>query len=67
MSEFERIFIHFPEYNVIVYQTYRYAVIPDQAEYHIRVYYPALSIQQRRGVILAIKEIPGLARLKEEI
>ena len=67
MSGFQHVFQHIPEYRVMICQACKFAVVPDQAEYHIRVHHPTLSIQQRREILSAIEQLPDLARSKQEI
>lgn len=67
MLDFDQIFSHFQQYQVIVCQQCTYAVVPSQIRRHLRDHHRLINAVRYSEIIQAFQQKEGVAHSKENI
>lgn len=67
MDEFNRIFLSYDEYRIIVCTICQFAVVPSQIDQHLKKHHSRLTHQQRRNVAQEVQSLPQLALVESDV
>ena len=67
MDEFNRIFLSYDEYRIIVCTICQFAVVPSQIDQHLKKHHSRLTHQQRRNVAQKVQSLPQLALVEADV
>jgi len=67
MEQFNHIFIHYPEYRIIICKQCQSAIIPANLQTHLNKNHIELQPRTRKEIVKVAEQIAGLARVKEDI
>ena len=67
MDDFNRIFLSYDEYRIIVCTICQFAVVPSQIECHLKQHHSRLTHQQRRIMAQKVQSLPQLALVESDV
>ena len=67
MDDFNRIFLSYDEYRIIVCTICQFAVVPSQIECHLKKHHSWLTYQQRRIMAQKVQSLPQLALVESDV
>jgi superfamily II DNA helicase RecQ len=67
MEDFEEIFQHFPQYQIIVCKACRYAPIPKHVKGHLQKSHKTISSEKQHRIVDVVNNLPNIAQRPEDV
>ncbi|KAK4551753.1 hypothetical protein LTR86_010946, partial [Recurvomyces mirabilis] len=67
MVQWQDVFVHRPEFGIIICQQCEYAVVPQQVNRHVKDHHPFISKQQRIAIAQSIQALPDVAQIHQDV
>lgn len=67
MDAFNTLFVHFPNFEVIVCKDCRFAVVPDQVKAHLRQSHGLLTAKTRNEIVGHVQQLENIAYRHEDV